>query len=449
MAMFARRSLQHLLDRLSGKISPEVLKKFAHEMDRKNPSALGYEWELVLLYALAEAGDVAYEAELSSGKTRPDFTFVSQKTGIRFVADVTMVSDAGLEEDNPVTRFSQRLYRLKEKHGLKGSLNHHVAGATEGPTYRNRKTRLKLPKVGDLDSFLTRHVGPHFERIARGKLTKVTFAINEPGVEFTVTYDEAQRFGGSSYPSYTAAQSLTRNPVYLALKAKAAQLKKSGTTDPLGIFLCDGGCELLSRPGRQQTQIGLDEVVANFFRQNSSIAFVIVLVFPPTRVQAFTGIVKELRITGRVYSNPRAANAVPEAILLEQLNSGLTKLPSPVATPRDALYWINRLEPHHGKTVDICVTRGGLMAQSVKMSARKMQELLSGKITADQLFADYTRPGETIDNPFARALRMGLTIETVKFKKVPHQDDDEVEIVFGLPDPAVSKFRIDRPDDNG
>lgn len=89
------------------------------------------------------------------------------------------------------------------------------------------------------------------------------------------------------------------------------------------------------------------------------------------------------------------------------------------------------------------------MTQSVKMSARKMQEILSGKITADQYFADYARPGETVDNPFARALKMGLTIEAVKFTKLPDTDDNEVEIGFGLPDPAVNKFKIGRPDGTG
>lgn len=449
MAMFARRSLQRFLDQLSEKVSLEGQKKFAHEMDRKNRSAVGYEWELILLYALAQVGDVAYEAEFASGATRPDLAFISKEAGIRFVADVTTVSDAGLEEENPVMRFSRSLYRLKEKYGLKGSLNHRVEGATEGPTYRNRKTKLKLPKIRDLDAFLARHLSPHFERIAREKLTMDSFAIKEPGVEFAVTYDEGQRYSGGSHPDYTAIQSLTRNPVYFALKAKAGQLKKSGATDPLGIFLCDGGCTLLSRPGRQQMQIGLDEVIMEFFRQNSSIAFVAVLVFPPTRAQAFTGIVKELRLTGRVYSNPHAVNAVPEAILLEQLNSGLAKLPSPVATPRDALYWIDRSDRHHGQAIDILVTRGGLMTQSVKMSARKMQEILSGKITADQLFAEYARPGETVDNPFARALTTGLTIEAVKFTKIPDKDDDEVEIRFGFPDPAISKFKIGRSDGNG
>jgi hypothetical protein len=185
----------------------------------------------------------------------------------------------------------------------------------------------------------------------------------------------------------------------------------------------------------------LDEVITEFFRQNASIAFVAVLVFPPTRVQTFIGIVKELRITGIVYSNPAAPNGVPEKALLRELNTGLSKLPAPVATPRDALYWTDRLKAHEGKTIDILVTRGG-WNMSVKMSARKLQEVLSGKITADELFTDYARPGQAIDNPFARASKMGLTIEAVALTRLPDVDDDEIEISFGAPNPALNKLKV-------
>ncbi|MGY3622040.1 hypothetical protein [Bradyrhizobium sp. USDA 10063] len=85
-----------------------------------------------------------------------------------------------------------------------------------------------------------------------------------------------------------------------------------------------------------------------------------------------------------------------------------------------------------------------MMTQSVKMSARKIQEIPSGLITTDQLFANYTRPGHALDNPFARASKQGLTIESVEFTKLSDKDDDEIEIRFGLSDLAVSKFKVDR-----
>lgn len=82
------------------------------------------------------------------------------------------------------------------------------------------------------------------------------------------------------------------------------------------------------------------------------------------------------------------------------------------------------------------------MLQSVKMSARKMQEILSGEITADQHFASYGRPGEPINNPLASARKAGLTIETIRITKIPDGDDDEVEVWFSLPDPAVTRFKV-------
>lgn len=441
MAMFARRSIQRLLDELKGKISLEARIKLAFEIDRQNASALGYEWELGLVYALSRVGRVDYEAESPGGTRRPDISFVSVDNSLRFVADVTTISDAGLDEQNPVRQFSQALHKLKNKSGLKGSLNHRVEATTNGPTYRDRKTTLKLPKISEMDRFLEQHAGPHFRSIAQQGLKVASFKIEAPGIEFTVTYNENERYGGMSYPAYTAAQSLKRNPVYTALKLKREQLKKSGADGPFGIFLCDGGCNLLSRPGRQQMQVGLDEVVHEFFRQHSSIAFVGVLVFPPSRVQVFEGIIKEKRITGQIYRNLRSSIPIDSEALLPLINRGLASLPAPIATPLDALHWISRSGSYEGQTTGMLYQRGG-GHMTVRMSARKVQKSLASKMTAQELFAGYDRPGEQLDNPFERALNLGFTIEAISITKQPDQDDDLIEIAFGFPDPAISKLKV-------
>jgi len=85
LAMFARRSLQRLLDELKGKVSLEGRTKLAFEMDRQDASALGYEWELVLIYALSRVGSVDYEASFSGGTRRPDisFCFCEQGSALR------------------------------------------------------------------------------------------------------------------------------------------------------------------------------------------------------------------------------------------------------------------------------------------------------------------------------------------------------------------------------
>jgi hypothetical protein len=83
------------------------------------------------------------------------------------------------------------------------------------------------------------------------------------------------------------------------------------------------------------------------------------------------------------------------------------------------------------------------MSHTIKISARKVQEVLAGKITAAQLFGDYDHSNSKCENPFLQALQRGLTMEHVKFTRLPELDDDILEIAFGLPDPAIRRFTIE------
>jgi hypothetical protein len=75
----------------------------------------------------------------------------------------------------------------------------------------------------------------------------------------------------------------------------------------------------------------------------------------------------------------------------------------------------------------------------IKMSARKIQEVLAGRMTPDQFFSDYGPPGSPTENPFARMLRQGMTIQSVSLTRVPEADDDLLEFRFG-PDAAIRTF---------
>jgi hypothetical protein len=84
------------------------------------------------------------------------------------------------------------------------------------------------------------------------------------------------------------------------------------------------------------------------------------------------------------------------------------------------------------------------MSQVVKLCARKVQELLAGEITAEQLFSDCQHPHSKFENPFLLALKNGLTMESATVTRVPDADDDLLEIRFGPPDPAIKKFTVSR-----
>jgi hypothetical protein len=435
MAMFARRILQTILDHLAAHLALEARTKLVHELNRQSSSALGFEWETVLLFGFSHIGKIDYEVPSPQG-SRPDMTFVEgSEMPICFTADITTVSDGGLEDENPVTRFALALTCLRQKYKLPGSTHYTIKGEATGPHYRNRKMRLKLPPGPEIEKMLDKHVAPVFKRVQKEKRPTAAIAINEPGVELSVRYDANQRYGSGSYPSYTAAYSLTRNPVYTSLKAKVKQLKKSAPSGPFGVFLCDGGCALLKRTQRHVEAVSIDQVVEEFFRQNSSVSFVAVLIIPPASSNTFAGVVKELRVTTQVYVNSRAKSAVNPAALRALINRALSHLPAPSATPQDALHWIANGDAHEGPPIHT-LTHGGRM---IKISARKIQEVLAGRMTPDQLFGEYGRPNSPIDNPFSRMLKQGLTIQSVSLTRVPEADDDLLVFRFG-PDAAIRKL---------
>ncbi len=144
-------------------------------------------------------------------------------------------------------------------------------------------------------------------------------------------------------------------------------------------------------------------------------------------------------MAGDVYVNPRAKNAVDSAALLALVNRAASHLPAPTATPQDALHWIANADAHEGTPIHT-LSQGGTM---IKMSARKIQEVLAGRMTPEQVFCDYGSPGSPSENPFARMLRQGLTIQSVSLTRVPEADDDLFEFQFG-PDAAIRKFVADK-----
>src|SRR5438034_5346379 len=89
--MFARRSIQKLLNESGGFLMPAQLERLAARLNARNRDAVEAEWELVVLAALASIGAIEHEADLG-GSTRLDVRFHALALG-RFVADIRTVSD--------------------------------------------------------------------------------------------------------------------------------------------------------------------------------------------------------------------------------------------------------------------------------------------------------------------------------------------------------------------
>jgi hypothetical protein len=170
----------------------------------------------------------------------------------------------------------------------------------------------------------------------------------------------------------------------------------------------------------------------------------VILTFPPAKSVPFIGIVKQMRITSQIFVNPKAKNPVDSGTFHALFNRGLGQLPAALAAPPDALYWLEHGKANQGDPLHHFIEGSKIMGQSLKLSARKIQELLAGRMTAEEFWDEYKRPDSDVKNPFLRALQNGFTIASVKLTRIPEADDDLMEFEFS-PDVAIGRIVAKNP----
>ena len=157
--------------------------------------ALATEWELVVFFAFSNLGTVQYEPELG-GKKQPDIAFtLFGDNEISFVADVTTVSDRGLEEANPLERLSKELIRLVEKLQLEAHRFGIEVGS--GPmTYKGGpKIKWCIPPVGDFqDRIFNAEFKFFLNAIREEPNIPRSLPINGPSVSLQIRYKPDQRY---------------------------------------------------------------------------------------------------------------------------------------------------------------------------------------------------------------------------------------------------------------
>jgi hypothetical protein len=227
--------------------------------------------------------------------------------------------------------------------------------------------------------------------------------------------------------SFTVANRIDRNPVYNALKSKGDQLKAVGYSGIRGIFLCDGGCQML-RTGPTWANFGRDEVVRHFLKQFDSVAFVVALVIQ----EKWSSSKRNIIVEPTLYSLPtRGADGELQAVVAELLR----QFPKLVDTPENALR-------QHKLRNELSGRYWGnlIMGGDIKMSARVLLEILAGEKNPSEFESDFgLKPGE---NPFKQMLQSGRLISDVSIEPRPDKDDDVVTLRFGNRDVAVGPFSV-------
>ena len=430
MPIFSRRDLQRMINDNARFLTPEQTRAHVRALNRHDKDPLPDEWEVVLLWALACKGKVQHEPRLEG--YAPDILF-DEGTRLEFVAEIATVSDEGFEQDNPLGLFQNELWKCLVKRDLTGGgFSWKIGGATDG----DLKRILKLPPRKEFSKLFAGPLKVFLDAVAAERQTPREISINTEDTELSLSYTPGPGFRSASYPAYTVAYSLTRNPVSNALKRKKKSLSKMDYGGPVVLILCDGRSTILRHDPLGCRAYGLEPILWEFLRQNTSVSGVCVV---STHTNTAPGRGMEAQVRTRTYANPLARVALTEDVL--GVFGGLHGvMPTPTNDSVNASSW-HRARKHEG-VFHLGGSRGS--TDFVTVSARELLDLLAGRLTQEEYFKLHGHVGSkrryTMPRSIDLKLGQGRLLTGVSLERSEHEDDDWITLHFGPPDPAISEF---------
>ena len=443
--IFSRRALQRMIGDLAVVLERDQLTSIVERLNRPGDARLPAMWELVMLAAFSTIGKLRHEIELPNGR-RPDIELTASADGgapVLIIGDVATISDAGLDEQNPVGVLSTELSRLAMKAGLNANhFGYDIRGGHVGP-FRDGRMKLFLPKKGPLLELMREEVEPWICAVKDDPDQPRQFEYHQDEVAFSLTYNPMQPYARGCYANYAVAASRDKNPLFRGLKSKVAQLKQAPQNALRLLIACDGDSELLrqSKQMRSPGVFGSREVAEDFLRQNSSIDAVLLVTIDEQRLACGMATTYRMRYDLAIAPPPaRSQRMTSDAIsaLDSLLREAVKRIPQPVQSAYNAA--LRCSEPGYGPDMIGGYEMGG---EYVRLSSRALQRLLAGDLTVkDFIEAHGWNDGHGPKNPFARMAHAGRMIQEVKVDDAGDEDDDWLTFRFGMPDPAVAPFTV-------
>lgn len=413
-------------------------------LNARGDQRLSAMWELVMLDAMSRVGKLRHEVPLANG-SRPDFELTTEADGGRellVVGDITAVSDAWLDEQNPVNVLFEEVGRLARKYGLDPSrFGYHVTGDRVGSCGKQRMS-LTLPPKGELLSLVKRVIEPWVNVIKTDSENRHRLEHVDGATQFVLAYDPMQECASGSYTSYDVAVSLTKNPIFSALKRKVDQLKHAPAGALRLIVACDGDCALF-RPTLHNAAgtYSARQIAQDFLRQHRSIDAVLLVGIDEQRSPFWAKANYKVRydlLVAPVEAKPTRLDGNAVASLEKVLRVVADHVPRPVQSVYNAVLRCRELGFGHGM-----FGAYKMNDNSVRLSSRAVQKLLAGETTPDEFFLLHgwdSKSGPS--NPFLQAIRRGRMISAAKIEPGGDNDDDWFVFTFGRPDPAISQFVV-------
>jgi hypothetical protein len=436
--LFSRRCLQERLTALRPRLGDEAVDALAARLNRPGKDRMAAMWEVVIFHSLAARGQLGLEAPLASGR-RPDIGFSVEE--LSFTADITAVSDDGLDEQNPYHELSEAVEKAKKGLGLPiGGLNLQVHSRVE-TSARGERRVLRLPPRARVGDFVRDEIVPRLREQLQAGQSVLRLTIDDDDIGIDLTIDPAKSpYSSGGFAAYDVPTIKDRNPLYNALKSKALQLR--GAEGLVGVIVGDADCRALQshRPGGRNltaTQIALE-----FLRQYGSISFVLLLT-AEEEARSWLRTERARRwIAPTLVTRPEDGGS---ASLLSFFSRMAAEMPAPVRNSANAALRAREAEydfGFHGGTT--------MSARTIRMSLRELMETLAARRMLTDNGAKYPAAARALrpDDPsplqmqFERALREGrLPTNVVIQAQGPGEDDDWIEFTLGEPDAAIAPFR--------
>lgn len=429
--IFHRRVIQQELNNLRRHLQGYEVDRLVRRLNSSDRDRLSAMWEVMVLAPLCELGRVDVEKEINGGN-KPDVHFSGNPS---FIADITSISDQGIEDRNPVSEFSIEVERVKTALGMPmGGIDFRIESIRR-KLGSGTAVDLRVPDKAKLRDFIERRIAPEIEGRLRAGEQRMRIEIDDEEAKLTLVIDPSKGPNNwGSYPTFDVTEAIDRNPLANALQRKAAQLCNARGLK--GIFVCDTGSTSLRGRGLGAVGFSPQKIVQHFLRQYSHIDFVITLAIWEQQFGPLQFGKRDRRVDIALYAMRELACAEGLKKLCEEM---AVRLPKPRSSGdngrRQAADSIYRWGFHGGYSMS---------DRSVKISLREMTELLAGHLTVDEIRTRHAgMPGgnRTFPDDFKRLLDQGKLPVDVRIESGGTKDDDWIEFKFGAPDPAISVFR--------
>ena len=406
------------------------------KLNSQNDSSIATVWEIVILNALNKMGNVFHEKDFG-GKTHPDIYFESPDTD-PFIADITTISDENYDKENPIGYFQEYLATFFSKAGLTTKGLFFEVGSEKIGEYRDRKTKLALADKNKIPAFVKKEFTVIREAIKCAPNQPFKTTIKKEGILITVTYNPNSEYTSLTHASYTTPYSLSRNPLFNALKKKTTQLNNSGFKGIMGVFVCDGDCDSLNNNMHSADKYSQADIIQKVFMNNTALSFVTVL-SPEERYDSWRTTRKKF-IKENIYENSKAKYPVPQN-LMEKICKITKFIPVPESMPVNAKNSM-KYRKHKG----LSFYGGFTMRQDeIKISSRMITELLAGVLDFKKFDSDQKQrtinKKNMIKEFFLRQYSDGKMIENITIEKCNDKDDDWIRFKYGTCDAAISRYK--------